>query len=98
MQEEHMPNITVHLTAKSVVLLVGAIVGIWALVVFNDLLLLVLATLLAIALAPLVAHIAGWRMPPPLAVLLVYLALLDGAGLLSLLAPIVLAPSASIRY
>ncbi len=98
MQEEHSPNIIVQLTARSVLLLAVTILAIWALVVFNDLLLLLwLATLLAIALAPPVARLARWHVPRPLAVLLVYLALLGGAGLLvSLLAPLVVAQGSQL--
>src|SRR5262245_49156737 len=69
-------SIHIHITAKSVALLLAATAIIWLLVVFNQILLLLfLAILLAVAITPLVGRLER-GMPRSVAILLIYAVLL----------------------
>jgi predicted PurR-regulated permease PerM len=80
-EEPQMPRIVnIHITAKSIVLLLAAAAVIWLLVAFNQvLLILFLAILLAVAITPLVGRLER-GMPRAIAILVIYAILL---GILS---------------
>ncbi len=73
-----MPQtINIQITVKSILLVLAVALGIWLLVAFDKILLILfLAILLAIAIDPLVDRLEMQRVPRALAILLVYLLLL----------------------
>lgn len=87
-----MPQtIVVHITARSIMLVLLALAAIWLLINFSGLLLILfLAILLAVAITPLVARLE-LRMPRGLAIVLVYLALLSVVSIaVGLLVPLLI--------
>jgi predicted PurR-regulated permease PerM len=89
-----MPQtIIIHITPKSIALLLAALAAVWLLVIFNKLLLILfMAILLAIAIDPLVDWLEAWHLPRPLGIGVIYLLLLGILGAVGgLLVPIVIA-------
>lgn len=81
----------IHVTAKSVGLLLAAAALVWLIANFSGvLLILFIAILLAVAISPLVAWLEARRVPRVLAIVLIYLGLLAFASLVvGILVPVV---------
>jgi predicted PurR-regulated permease PerM len=88
----------IHISVKSVLLLLAAGAVIWLIANFSGILLILfVAILLAVAISPLVARIEAQRVPRVLAIVLIYLGLLAVASLaISILVPVVVDESAQL--
>ena len=74
-------HISIYISVKSVLLLLAAGALVWLIANFSSILLMLfLATLLAVAITPLVERLEARRIPRVLAILLIYLALLSIAS------------------
>lgn len=85
-----MPQkLTITITAKSILLILACVGVIWLIATFSELLfMLFLASLLAVAITPLVGRLEARRVPRVVAILLIYLVLLGIVGAaIGLLAP-----------
>jgi predicted PurR-regulated permease PerM len=88
-----MPQrISISISVKSIMLLFAAVAVVWLIINFsNILLMLFLASLLAVAITPLVGWLEAWHIPRALAILLLYLTLLSIAGLaVGILVPVLI--------
>src|SRR5690242_15900115 len=88
-----MPQrISIYISVKGVLLLLAAVALIWLIINFSSILLMLfLASLLAVAITPLVERLVAWRIPRALAILLIYLALLGIASLaVGILVPVLI--------
>src|SRR5262245_39112712 len=87
-----MRNITIHITAKSIALLLAAAALVWLIANFSSILLMLfLAILLAVAITPLVNVFEQRRIPRTLAIVLIYIALLSVVAVaLGVLVPVLI--------
>jgi predicted PurR-regulated permease PerM len=81
-------NISIHITGKSIALLLLAVALIWLLFNFSSILLILfIAILLAVAITPLVERLEQQRIPRPIAIVLIYIGLF---GILSVVLAIMI--------
>ena len=80
-------HISIHITGKSVALILLAVALIWLLFNFSSILLILfIAILLAVAITPLVERLEQQHIPRPMAIVLIYIGLF---GILSVVLAII---------
>jgi predicted PurR-regulated permease PerM len=87
-----MSNITIHITTKSIALLLAALALVWLIANFSSILLMLfLAILLAVAITPAVDMLERQRLPRTVAIVLIYIALLGVVALaIGVLVPVLI--------
>lgn len=92
-------HVTIHISPKSILLLIASGVLIWFVIEFSSLLLMLfLAILLAVAITPGVEKLERWHIPRPLAIVLIYIGLGGVASLaIGVLIPVLIDQISQLR-